>query len=87
MTHGCLLKRVRAEYIEMPGLRVTLEQGQRLFGLEWTPCKAVFDALVDEQFLRVNTQGLYTRVSDGALPDSWSAEAHLGIDPRVVVST
>jgi hypothetical protein len=28
-----MLKRVRAEYLEMPGLRLTLEQAQRLCGV------------------------------------------------------
>jgi len=42
MRYTELLKRIRAEYMEMPGLRVTIAQGQRLFGLEWTLCQTVF---------------------------------------------
>jgi hypothetical protein len=29
-----LLVRIRAEYLEMPGLRLTAPQAQRLFGLD-----------------------------------------------------
>src|SRR5262245_21451416 len=46
MPHDILLKRIRAEYLEMPGLRLTLEQAQRLCGVERTLCKAVLDELV-----------------------------------------
>ena len=30
MPHSTVLKRMRAEYLEMPGLRLTLEQAPRL---------------------------------------------------------
>ena len=36
-----LLERVRAEYLEMPGLRLTLKQVQRLCGIERTVCQMV----------------------------------------------
>ena len=62
MTQTPLLKRIRAEYLEMPGLRVSLPQAQRLFGLDRTLCKMVFDALVAEHFLCINQRGLYGRL-------------------------
>ena len=34
MPHNVLLTRIRAEYLEMPGLRLTSEQAQRLCGAE-----------------------------------------------------
>ena len=53
--HGCdeqeLCARIRADYREMPGLRLTLPQAARLFSLELTGCERVFDALVREGFL------------------------------------
>jgi hypothetical protein len=64
MPHKTMLKRVRAEYLEMPGLRLTLEQTQRLCGLERALCKMVLDALVDERFLCVKSGEVYARVSD-----------------------
>jgi hypothetical protein len=46
-----LLTRIRAEYLEMPGLRLTVPQAQRLCGVEGVSCKTVLDALVAERFL------------------------------------
>jgi hypothetical protein len=65
MTSNTLLARIRAEYTEMPGLRLTLEQAQRLCGLEPAVCKALLDALVDAKFLCVKADGAYARASDG----------------------
>jgi hypothetical protein len=47
-----LLARVRAEYLEMPGLSLTLEQAQRLWAMERGTCEALLQALTDSQFLR-----------------------------------
>jgi hypothetical protein len=58
-----LLKRVRAEYMEMPGLRLTLAQAQRLCGVERALCQAVLDALVGEKFLCVKSDGQYGRLT------------------------
>ena len=45
-----LLERIRAEYLEMPGLCLTSEQVQRLCGVERTICQLVLDSLVDAKF-------------------------------------
>jgi len=68
MPNQILLKRIRAEYLEMPGLRLTLAQAQRLCGVDRADCKAVLDALVDAQFLCRKPDGAYARASDGPLP-------------------
>jgi hypothetical protein len=61
MLYHTLLKRLRAEFLEMPGLRLEPEQVQRLCGIERVLCQMVLDALVDEKFLCVkpedNTHG------------------------------
>jgi DNA-binding FadR family transcriptional regulator len=62
MPHRRFLQRIRAEFMEMPGLQLNLVQAQRLYGMERTVCKAALDALVDEHFLRVK-DGKYRRVS------------------------
>ena len=62
-----LLERIRAEYLEMPGLRLKLEQMQRLCGVERTPCQLVLDSLVDAKFLCVKADGAYARLTDGAI--------------------
>ena len=57
--------RLRAEFLEMPGLRLRPEQVQRLCGIDPTMCRLMLDWLVDEQFLRVMTDGTYARVTEG----------------------
>jgi Fic family protein len=56
-----LTRRVQAEYIEMPGLSVTLPQAQRLLGIDRDTCVAVIRTLVDRRFLRRTPQGRYIR--------------------------
>jgi hypothetical protein len=53
-----LMTRVRGEYDEMPGLRLTLAQACRLWNMEPALCEVVLRTLVREQFL--------SRTSDGA---------------------
>jgi hypothetical protein len=40
-----LLRRVRGEFDEMPGLRLTLAQAQRLFTLRKDICERILNAL------------------------------------------
>jgi hypothetical protein len=54
-----ILERLRAEYREMPDMRLKLEQVQRLCGIEQPLCKVVLDALVEAKFLRVGSDGAY----------------------------
>ena len=66
MPHNAMLKRIRGEYLEMPCLRLTLEQAQRLCGVDRTLCQRVLDTLVDTRFLCVKANGTYARLTDGA---------------------
>ena len=65
MPHETLLKRIRAEFVEMPGLCVTSEQAQRLCGVERTLCQRMLDTLVEMKFLYVTPDGTYAQVTDG----------------------
>jgi hypothetical protein len=56
-----VLRRVQGEYIEMPGLRLTLPQAQRLWGLDRTACDALLGALVDAKFLFRTRDGAFVR--------------------------
>src|SRR5262249_55425831 len=63
-----LARRVRAEFLEMPGLRLTLPQAARLWGMDLAACEAVIARLVRAAFLRwtpAGTSGLaeYCRAS------------------------
>ena len=60
-----LVKRVKSEFIEMPGLRLTLEQGSKLWGLERDECDALLHSLVHRKFLTVTGAGKYGRATDG----------------------
>jgi len=62
-----VLTRVRAEYLEMPGLRLTAEQVERLCGIERTLCQAVLDSLVEAKFLSVGADGIYGRPTGGEI--------------------
>ena len=57
--HRQLLDRIRAEYIEMPGLCLTLEQAQRLWSLEAPQCEVLLNSLLASRFLRRNDRGLF----------------------------
>jgi len=52
MTFALMMDRARAEFMEMPGLELTLPQAVRLWHLGADDCRAVLDALVDLGFLR-----------------------------------
>lgn len=84
MPHSALLTRIRGEYLEMPGLRLTLEQAQRLCGVERVLCKTVLDALVEAKFLCVRSDGAYARLTERDVPRPRPAKADLGADKRVV---
>jgi hypothetical protein len=56
-----LLHRIAMEYDEMPGLRLTAAQAQRLFGLREDICMRVFNALVDAAILRRDINTRYAR--------------------------
>jgi hypothetical protein len=56
-----VLRRVQGEYIEMPGLRLTLPQAQRLWGLDRTACDTLLGALVDAKFLFRTRDGAFVR--------------------------
>ena len=58
-----ICRRVRGEYIEMPGLRLTVTQEQRLWGLDRNACETVLGALVDVEFLIRNRDGAFVRRS------------------------
>ena len=61
------LLRIRAEYLEMPGLSLTEKQACRLWGLDPLACAALLDELVAEQFLRRTRDGAFVRVNAGPL--------------------
>jgi hypothetical protein len=53
-----VVRRIRGEFLEMPGLRLTPQQARRLWLLDERSCEAVLAALVKARFL--------VRTRDGA---------------------
>lgn len=57
------LRRVKGEYLEMPGLCLTPAQAQRLWGLDREACDALLGALVDTKFLYRTREGAFVRMT------------------------
>lgn len=67
MTRPCggadeILRRIRGEYREMPGMQLSLTQACRLWGLDPSACEALLNALVGEGFLACRRNGAYARL-------------------------
>ena len=58
-----LITRIRAEYGELPGLRLTLQQAARLFGASSKECEPLLVRLVSSRFLKIMDDGTFIRVS------------------------
>jgi hypothetical protein len=65
VTSAQLLRRIKAEYIEMPGLRLTAAQARRLWGLDGAACLDLMERLIIERFLQRRPDGTYARLNDG----------------------
>jgi hypothetical protein len=64
-----VVRRVRGEYLEMPGLRLTPKQARRLWRLDEAACEKVLGALVDANFLARTRDGAFVRSHDGNSPE------------------
>ena len=71
------VERLRAEFLEMPGLRLTRDQIRRFCGLEAAVCSAAVNVLVEEQFLCAKPDGTFARRSDGEIARIRPAKATL----------
>jgi DNA-binding response OmpR family regulator len=60
LTRSNIAQRIRGEFLEMPGLRVTLEQGARLWSVDPQTLADTLRHLVEDDFLRINN-GCYLR--------------------------
>jgi len=60
-----VLQRICAEYVEMPGLRLSRKQAQRLWGLDEDACGQILEFLVKTGFLKLAAPDTYGRLTDG----------------------
>jgi hypothetical protein len=70
------LRRVRQEYLDRPNLQLSPSGFQRLFGLRPVQCVEILEAMLEEDFLRRTSDGLFVR--------SRSAEPNAAGDVRSV---
>ena len=76
-----LLRRIKGEFTEMPGLLLTVAQAKRLWHLDERTCLAALRALVESRFLVERRNGCFTRSGEGPFDiRSTMARAHL---PRI----
>jgi hypothetical protein len=60
-----LVTRIRGEFDEMPGLRLTVQQARALLGLSEPASSWVLERLVNDRFLTRTEQGEYMRRTSG----------------------
>ena len=58
-----LVTRIRGEYREMPGLRLTFAQACRLWQMDAPTCETLLEHLVQESFLYRTDNGSYIALS------------------------
>ena len=74
-----LIERVRAEYLEMPGLSLTPAQLARLCGIDRKVCDQVdlvLQVLSDQKFLGLTPDGRYVRLTDVGIDPATSCARH-----------
>ncbi len=60
-----LIRRVRGEYREMPGMRLTIGQAMRLWDLDRQVCEKALNSLIASHFLEVDEHGRYRKTHSG----------------------
>ena len=81
-----ILQRLRAEYLEMPGLSLTPVQVQRLCGIDEGACEAALRELVDAGFLSVRPDGSIARIGGQEIARPRPAKASLEPSMSAVLS-
>ena len=57
--------RVRGEFSEMPGMRLTLEQAMRMWTMNRETCKSLLRSLLATRFLEIDGSGRYRKAHGG----------------------
>jgi hypothetical protein len=64
-SEDALLRRVRGEYREMPGMRLTFDQAMRLWNIDRQACARVLNSLVASRYLEIDGFGRYKKAHCG----------------------
>ncbi len=73
------LIRIQTEFVEMPELKLTLRQAQRLWALPQGVCEAALNGLTERRFLVRTRDGAYVR-------RSWWAVRGESIEPVALLT-
>jgi len=63
-----LVRRIVAEFDDMPGLALTLQQASRFLGIDHAACGRILAVLTRNGALRRTAQGVYVRADRQAKP-------------------
>lgn len=72
-----LLARIRGEFTEMPGLRLTLAQACRLWQMDTADCESMLQTLITESFLACTKDGAFVALPTYARPAAAKATLRL----------
>ena len=61
------IQRIRAEYLDLPGLSLSARQAQRLSNLDSETCQLALDMMIRERFLRRTPQAQYVRCTTSSI--------------------
>lgn len=75
-----LVERIRGEYLEMPGLRLTVPQACRLWQVDRDACETILHTLLAEKVLAVTADGAYVALPT---PRAATVKASLSASPAV----
>jgi hypothetical protein len=63
-----MLRRIYHDYLEMPDLRLSRAQAQRVWQLDEETCTQLLDSLTEDGLLHRSHDGTYALLADEALP-------------------
>ena len=68
-----IARRLLREYLEMPGLSLSLAQSTRLLSADMPTCRRVLDSLIDARCLTRTAAGTYTRDASHRSLEAWTS--------------
>jgi len=77
-----IAERIRREFLALPGLRLSLEQAERVWGLDPQACAALLDSLVSTRFLAHEPDGSFRRADVPPREDLRLLPGGRGLRPR-----
>ena len=68
-----IARRLLREYLEMPGLSLSLAQSTRLLSADMPTCRRVLDSLINAGCLTRTAAGTYTRNASHPSLEAWTS--------------